>query len=298
MCANKIITQFNKLAQTIGDRVYRDKYRRATLDTLLRRALVTEAVCEVDRSDLKRIQSPYGSTPTATVQAIAGTYSIAEYQLTDDTLTVTDEVIVAEHVFDFETVLTAFDVFASRVEQQAFEVANKIDRWTLNNLCEDATGAYSTPAGGFATAANIPVIMSNLIGKVAGFKEAYKGLFLVIENTDVPGFIEKQVASGFSYADSALKNGLMQSYMGVDIYVTRTGTFASETLGTKTYTNSGHRVFGVKKVATYASPRGVRFEEKAVSGKTGMEVVTYGYIGFKLWAPVTDLIVDITIVTS
>lgn len=282
------------MANTISTKTYRDKYRQATLDNLLRRALIAEAICEVDRSDAKTIQNPYGSTPTATVQAIAGTYSVAEYTTTDDTLTVADEVIVAEHVFDFETVLTKFDVFASRVEQQTFEVANKIDRFVLNNLCEDGTGTYSTPAGGFA-AANINVIMSNLISKVAGYADAYKGLFLVIEDTEVPGFVQAQATNGFSFADMTLKNGWMSAYMGVDIYVTRSGTFADETLGTKTYTNAGHRVFGVKNVATYASPRGVRFEEKQVSGKTGMEVVTFGYIGFKLWATKAALVVDVTV---
>jgi hypothetical protein len=54
-------------------------------------------------------------------------------------------------------------------------------------------------------------------------------------------------------------------------------------------------MFGVKNVATYCAPRGVRFEEKAVSGLTGKEVVVYGYIGAKLWVPKQALIVDITL---
>jgi hypothetical protein len=174
-------------------------------------------------------------------------------------------------------------------------VATAIDKWVLNCLCEDANGAYTTPAGGFTTAANIPVIMSNLLSKVAGYADAYKGLFLIIENTDVPGFVQSGASSGFSFADSVLKNGFMDSYMGVDIYVVRSGTFVDATQGTKTWTNSGHRVFGVKKVATYAAPRGLQVEEKGVSGKTGKEVVIYGYVGFKAWATKQDLLVDITI---
>ncbi len=281
---------------TISSRTYRDKYRLANLDNLLRTALVAEKICMVDRSDNKRIQSPYGSTPTGTVQAIAGTYSVSAYTTNDDTLTVTDEVLVPEHVFDFEDVMSNFDLFSSRFEQQAFEFARNVDRFVLNNLTEDATGAYTTPAGGFTSAANINEIMANLISKVSGYSESYSnGLFLVIENTDIVGFAQAGATNGFSMADSVLKNGFMNNWMGVDIYVVRSGTFASETLGTTTYTNSGHRVFGVKNMATYASPRGVRFEEKAVSGKTGMEIVTFGYVGFKLWAPKTDLIVDITL---
>lgn len=279
---------------TISSRSYRDKYKSAMLEKVLRNALVAEAICEVDRTDNKRIQAPYGNQPTAAVQAIAGTYSVSAYTLTDDTLTVTDEVIFAEHIFDFEDILTQFDLFSSRTEEMAYAVATQIDRFVLNNLCEDATGTYPTPSGGFS-GANINTIMSNLISKVAGYADSYKGLFLVIENTDVPGFIQAQASNGFSFADAALNNGWMSSYMGVDIYVVRSGTFADETLGTIAYTNDGHRVFGVKNVATYASPRGIRFEEKQVTGKTGMETVTFGYVGFKLWAQKAALVVDITL---
>ena len=279
---------------TISSRSYRDKYKSAMLEKVLRNALVAEAICEVDRTDNKRIQAPYGNQPTAAVQSIAGTYSVSAYTLTDDTLTVTDEVIFAEHIFDFEDILTQFDLFSSRTEEMAYAVATQIDRFVLNNLCEDATGTYPTPSGGFS-GANINTIMSNLISKVAGYADSYKGLFLVIENTDVPGFIQAQASNGFSFADAALNNGWMSSYMGVDIYVVRSGTFADETLGTIAYTNDGHRVFGVKNVATYASPRGIRFEEKQVTGKTGMETVTFGYVGFKLWAQKAALVVDITL---
>jgi hypothetical protein len=283
------------MANTIADRVYRDKYRSKVLEKILRNALVCEKVCEVDRSDNKRIQNPYGSQPAASVQAISGHYIVDDYVTTDDTLTVTDEVIVAEHIFDFEDILTQFDLFASRTEEMAYSVANRIDRFVLNNLCEDGTGAYTTPVGGFTDPVNINEILSNLLSKVAGYSQIYKGLFLVIENTDLPGFIESQAKSGFSFADAALRNGFFASPMGIDVYVVRTGTFADETLGTTSYTNSGHRVFGVKGVATYASPRGIRWEEKSVSGKTGKEVVCWGYVGFKLWATKTSLVVDITL---
>lgn len=284
---------------TISTKTYRDKYRSSSLDKLLRAALIAEKVCQVDRSELKTLQNPYGSQPSTTVQAIVGTYSPAAYTTTDDTLTVANEVIVSEHVFDFEETLTNFDVFANRVDELNFAVAKAIDKFVLNVVLEAANGAYTTPVGGFTTAANINVIMSQLIAKVAGFADMYKGLFLVIENTEVPGFIQAQATNGFSFADNALNNGFMTSYMGVDIYVTRAGLFEDDATtadsGTETWTNLGHRLFGVKNVATYASPRGVKYEEKGVSGKTGKEVVVYGYIGAKVWATKQDLLVDITL---
>lgn len=280
---------------TISTKTYRDKYRLANLDILLRNALIAEKICEVDRSGVKTIQNPYGSQPTTVVQAIAGTYSVAAYTTTDDTLTVADEFIVAEQVFDFETTLTVFDLFANRTDEQAYSVATAIDSFVLNSMALGATGAYTTPTGGFTTPANINAICGNLLSKVAGYADVYKGLFLVVENTDIVGFVQAQATNGFSFADAALNNGFMTGYMGIDIYVARTGTFVTATVGTKSFTNSGCRLFGVKNVATYAAPQGVKFDEKGVSGKTGKEVVTYGYIGAKVWATKAALLVKITL---
>lgn len=175
-----------------------------------------------------------------------------------------------------------------------YAVAYGIDYFVLNNLCEDGTGTYTTPAGGFTTAANINTIMANLSSKVAGYDTQF-GTFLVIENTDLVGFMVAGATNGFSMADSVLKNGKVTSWMGTDVYVVRSGTFADATIGTTTVTNAGHRVFGVNKSSTYASPRGINYEEKSVSGKTGKEVVVFGLVGFKLWNQKKALTIDITL---
>lgn len=273
----------------------RDKYFQSQYDIVLRNALVAEKICTVDNSDLKRIQNPYGSQPTATIQAVAGTYSVTAWTVTDDALTVTDEVIYAEHIFAHEDFFAVFDIAASRLDNMMYAVAFGIDKFVLNNLCEDATGSYTTPSGGFTTAANINVIMANLVSKVAGYQDAYKGLFLVIENTDIVGFAVAGATNGFSMADATLRNGFMNEWMGVEIYVVRTGTFVSATIGTTAVTNADHRVFGVKGVASYASPRGMQYDEKKVTGKTGAEIVVFGLVGFKLWAQKAALVVDITL---
>ena len=284
------------MANTISSRTFRDKYKLATLDTNLRTALVAEKVCAVDRSNNLRIQSPYGSSSTVTIQALAGTYSAADFTSTDDTLIVTDEFIVAEHIMDFQNLLSNFDIFAARTEQMTADVAIAIDKYVINNLCEDGTGTYTTPTGGFTTAANVNEIFGQLTSKVMGYAEAYFGnMYVIVENTDMAGITQAGATNGFSNADAVLTNGQVGRWMGVDIYVVRSGTFVDATIGTKTVTNAGHRVFGVKGVTTYAAPRAVNIEEKAVSGKTGMEVAVYGYVGFKAWAPRLALTVDITL---
>lgn len=273
----------------------RDKYLKSQYEIVLRNALIAEKICDVNRTDLKRIQNPYGGQPTATIQAVAGTYSVSAWTITDDALTVTDEVIYAEQVFGHEEFFAVFDVATSRLDNMMYAIAYGIDKFVLNNLLDVATGTYTTPAGGFTTAANINTIMGNLVSKIAGYADAYKGCFLVIENTDLVGFAIAGATNGFTMADATLKNGFMNNWMGVDIYVIRSGTFVTATLGTTSVTCAGHRVFGVNNVATYASPRGIQYEEKGVTGKTGKEVVVYGLVGFKLWAQKLTLVVDITL---
>ena len=284
------------MANTLSTKTYRDKYRLAELDFTLRTKLVAEAVCMVDRSDSKTIQSPYLSAITTTVQALTGTYTPAAITTTDDTLTVADEFITATHIFDFESVLSKFDLFASAHAEQNRSIAEKIDNYVLNNLLEDGTGTYTTPVGGFTTAANINAIFANLVSLVSGYTDSYAGnMFVVVENTDLVGLMTAGATNGFTTSDNVLSNGKVGSWMGVDIYVVRSGTFSDATMGTRTWTNAGHRLFGVKNVSTYAAPRGIRYEEKMVSGKTGMVIVAYGYLGFKLWTPKAGLIVDITL---
>lgn len=283
------------MANTLSTKTLRDKYRLAQLDFTLRNNLVAEAICMVDRSDLKTLQSPYLAAMSATVQAVAGTYTPAAFTTTDDTLTVADEFYVATHIFDFETVFAKFDLFAAANAEMNRAIVEKIDRFVINNLCEDGTGTYTTPTGGFTVAANINEIFANIVAKTSGYSDAFNELFVVVENTDLTGLMQAGATNGFTVADQTIRNGKIGSWMGVDIYVVRSSTFADETLGTKTYTNAGHRVAGVKNIATYAAPRGLRYEEKMVTGKTGMEIVVFGYIGFKLWAPKVSLIIDITL---
>ena len=268
---------------------------KAKLELALRTALVSEDICQVDRSPSKYLVNPYLTALNANVATMAGTYTVDTATTVDDGLTVADQVESAVHLFEFEETLSRSDLYNSFVEDMTAAVAVQIDKYVLNVVCEAGTGTYTTPAGGFTTAGNINEIIANLSSKVAGYSDAYKGQFLVIENTDLVGFIQAGMANGFSFADSTLNNGFAGVYGGVDIYVVRTGTFSDSTLGTQTFTNDGHRMFGVKGVATYAAPRGIQYDEKKVTAKTGREIAVWANIGAKLWTPKAALIVDITL---
>lgn len=285
-------------SNTISIKTYRDSYRQKALAKLLRKAQVAEAICNVDRSGSKTIQNPYGSQPTATVQVITGNYTVSTYQTTDDTLTVLHEVIYAEQVYDFEMVLTRPDVWASRIDEQNYSISIAADKYVLNEMVRQAGQTYVTPSGGFVTAANLPVIVSNLLSLVAGYTSGSGGYYLVLENTDLVGVIQQQLGSGFSFADARLRNGFANSYAGVDLYIVRSGTFQNYTAGSIGFQNQSKRLFGVKGVATYAAPRAIRTKEIEVSGKTGKELATWCYIAAKVWAVNSAFTVAVVLTNS
>lgn len=284
---------------TISTYSYALKYRLGKLAKLLRIALVVNAICTVDRSGKKYIESPYGSQPSTVVQTLTGTFSTAAFTITDDELSVTDEFIVGEHIYSHEAALSEFDIFESRTNEQINSVKTAIDKYVLNELCEGGNVKYTTPAGGFQTAANVGIILTNLLGKVTGYDTAFNNNYLVLENTDLAGLMQYFGSAGFNTADAWLKNGWVGNQMGIDFYIVRSGTFvdaaATTASGTKTWTNSNHRVFGIKGMATYAELPNLGGHDIEVAGKTGREIAMWGFCGFKQWVATRDLTVDITL---
>src|SRR5436309_2609807 len=98
------------MANTLSTYTLRHKYFSTNLAFALKKALVAEAICNVDRSELKTIENPYVTEVTAAIQAVAGTYTPAARTITDDALSVDDEVVVSTHVFDFENRTSNFNL--------------------------------------------------------------------------------------------------------------------------------------------------------------------------------------------
>jgi len=265
------------------------------LDSVLTTALVAEKICMVDRTELYTIQSPYITDPTTTVSGLTGTYAIDDYTITLSTLTVAEEFKVANHVYQFEQLINNFDLFSDLALAQARSIAISVDKFVLNSIGTDGTGSYTTPVGGFTTSGNLQTILGALVSKVAGYQDTMNGMYLVVENTDIAGMLPAQGAAGFSFSDAALNNGFLTSMFGIDIYVVRTGTFVTETIGTKSVTMSGCRLFGLKNLCTYAAPRGIEVTEKETSGATGKEIATYCLAAAKVWAAKADATVKITL---
>ncbi len=275
--------------------VWRIKYAQSELALGLRTMQVAEDIALVDRSDSYYIAKPYLTAATAAIAALAGTYSVSTAVTTDETLTITDQVTYAVHLLAHEEQLTRVDLFANVVKDMKNAIGVKADQFVLNTFANGAGSSYTTPAGGFTTFTNIPQIIAELTGKVSGYDMNNEGMYLVIENTDLPGFIQAGMTNGFNYADATLNNGWSGNIGNVRVYVVRSGTFVTATLGSLSATNSGKRLFGIRRQNTYAAPRGIQYDEKKVTLKTGREVVGFAHIGAKVWTQTAPLTVLITL---
>lgn len=275
---------------------YRKQWMPNLFQEYLFKAAIIKPLVDYRTDNVKYIENPYGSAGTVTQNSsIVGTYSVGTFSVTADTLTVTEEFVWSEHVYSFEKIASVADVKGARMRDAMGQLAYAVDKWALNELCDKGTGAYTTPAGGFS-ATNTLTIAANLASKCVGFATNYSQKYIVIEPTDLPGVLLAMFGNGFASSDRALNNGFLNHWADFDWYVAGASTFVTATLGTTAYTNSGHRVAGVKGMATLLMPAGeMVWMEKEVTGKTGVELALASYGGMKVWAQKAALTVDITL---
>ena len=289
------------MANTIGTSTRSDVlgigYVKNTLDLGLRSMTVSEKLFAPDRSGVRYKANPYLTAAVATVAAQAGTYSVSTATTTDEACTVTDQVTYAVHDFEFEETQSRVNLGQSYYLDMAAAVAVKVDQFVLNKVLDGATTTtYSAPTSGFTASSNINTIFGNINAKLDGYSDSWRGKFVVLENTDMVGLYVAGATNGFNFADAVLRNGQIGEWMGVKIFVVRSGVFTTATIGTLTATNLNHRLAGVMTVPAYnLQPGGVQYQELKVTGKTGMEIACWVNVGAQVWTQKAALLIDIDV---
>jgi len=271
-------------------------YVKNTLDLGLRSMTVSEKLFPADRSGVRYKANPYLTAATATVAAQAGTYSVSTPVTTDEACTVTDQVTYAVHDFEFEETQSRVNLGQSYYLDMAAAVAVKVDQFVLNKVLDSAGSSYTAGTGGFTSQGNINTIFANINAKLDGYSDTWRGKFVVLENTDMVGLYVAGATNGFNFADAVLRNGEIGNWMGVKIFVVRSGVFTTATIGTLTATNLNHRLAGVMNVPAYQlQPGGMQYQELKVTGKTGMELATWCNVGAQVWTQKANLLIDIDV---
>lgn len=288
------------MANTIGTSTRSDVlgigYVKNTLDLGLRSMTVSEKLFPPDRSGVRYKANPYLTAATAAIAAQAGTYSVSAATTTDEACTVTDQVTYAVHDFEFEETQSRINLGQSYYLDMAAAVAVKVDQFVLNKILDGAGESYSAPTGGFTTPANINTIFANINAKLDAYSDTWRGKFIVLENTDMVGLYVAGATNGFNFADSVLRNGEIGEWMGIKIYVVRSGVFTTATIGTLTATNLNKRLAGVSGISAYQlQPGGMHYDEKKVTAKTGMELATWVNVGAQVWTQKANLLISVDV---
>lgn len=288
------------MANTIGTSTRSDVlgigYVKNTLDLGLRSMSVSEKLFPADTSGVRYKANPYLTAATAAIATQAGTYAVSTTTTTDEACTVTDQVTYAVHDFEFEETQSRVNLGQSYYLDMAAAIAVKTDQFVLNKILDGAGESYTAPAGGFTQSGNINTIFGNINSKLDGYSDTWRGKFVVLENTDMVGLYVAGATNGFNFADSVLRNGEIGEWMGVKIFVVRSGVFTTATLGTLTATNANKRLAGVMGVPAYQlRPGGFHYDEKKVTLKTGMELSAWINVGAQVWTQKANLLIDIDV---
>lgn len=234
----------------------------------------------------KFIHNPFPVPGSVTVNSpMLGTYTPVVFNSTDDTLEVNREAIYNNHFFDFETRFADYNIAMESLKLASAKLAEDMDR-ELFAILEAGAGETVEVPGGF-TKANTFDAVAEAVGRLSGYANAMNGMYIVIDNTQVPAFVSAGATAGFSYADAVLNNGLRGNLMGFDIYVVRSGQLPADTA-----------LAGIKKASTTGIGGAIHIEEKQVSGKTGIEFVAVNYSRSALWNNNQPLVVKFDLATS
>jgi len=264
-------------------------------------------ICEVIYSDTYQINMPYMSTEYSLQSGTRGTaYSHSDFALTNDTLTISSQDIVS--------------VFQDRADLAQSNLANAAEHGArqgdiINERLEDLflaqhsgwTDFGSDGAGGFALAATqITVTVANIDSLIRAVKEQVitakgsklmnrYGLSFVWRPSDFNKLEEAMASQGFTFADAALKDGIMDAD-GIGKYAFGAWHYVSESHTTN------HVFAGVRKIqqigllkSTYGR---IYFNPNAVNADGPLSGVSYEArldYGFNPKAGLTTLLFDVNV---
>lgn len=199
----------------------------------LRKRLVAKSFCEVYTGPDRLVNNPYGLDPAGYDGASATAYSITDFTLGVDSLTVSRRAGAAEHVDNIEQLQTRYDLSMDRSTRHSFVTKDKIDQYIFALPVAAGSSVQDIDAGYMSTGVSngtpITSSSSNIedtgnaiierLGLVNGAMD--RGIFWAVspfELTDMSGFAQN---NGYNVADAAIKNGFVADtpFAGLNIVV-------------------------------------------------------------------------------
>jgi hypothetical protein len=199
----------------------------------LRKRLVAMGFCEVYTGPDRIIHNPYGLDPVGSDGAASTTYSITDFTLNDNTMTVNRRATVAEHIDNIEQLQVRYDLAQDRAERHSYVVKDKIDQYVFGLPVAAGSSVQDIDAGyissGVSNGTPITSSSSNIIdvgnaiverlGLINGATD--RGIFWCVSPFELTDMSKYSQGAGFDTADAAIKNGFVEKtpFAGLKIFV-------------------------------------------------------------------------------
>jgi hypothetical protein len=264
-------------------------------------------ICEVIYSDTQVLNLPYMSTEYSLQSGTRGTaYSHSDFALTNDTLTINNMDIVSVFQDRADLVQGSLASAADHGARQGDLISERVEDLVLNqhtgwtNFGDDGAGGFGlTSTAITVTAANVDNITRAIKREIIiakGMKLARRnGIFIVWRPADFEKLEESMAAQGYTFADAALKDGIMEAD-GLGKYAFGVYHYVSESHQT------GHVFAGVRKIqqvgllkSTYGK---INYNPNAVDANGPLSGVSWEArldYGFNPKAGLTALLFDVNV---
>ena len=264
-------------------------------------------ICEVIYSDTQTLNIPYMSTEHALQSGTRGSaYSHSDFTLTNDTLRIASTDLVSVFLDRADAAQQNLVNAASTGARQGDEINERVEdlflaQYTgMTDFGSDGAGGFGLFATQIATTVanidNISRAIKREIIKAKGSKLARRyGIFIVWRPEDFEKLEENMASQGFTFADQALKDGIMDAD-GIGKYAFGVYHYVSESH------TANHVVAGVRKIqqlgllkTTYGK---IYFNPNAVNADGPLSGVSYESrldYGFNPKAGLTAILFDVNV---
>ncbi len=260
---------------------------------------VWKEILNVKYTDSGILRNPYLTDATVATGTRGTGYTSVAIATTDDTVSITDYILSAEHIDDADLAQKSFSDFMEVADNMGTMLNEKVE---TNMLLEHAQWTNFDNANIGGAAGNITVSISNIKTIIAAMKTAIRtaggaelaqrnGMFIQWREADFEKVELLASSEGFNTADDALKNGIKQGfrYMGVEHYSTSKNV-------------SGHVFGGVKKAfmvgvvkSTYGKMKTIINPVVGGAQISGIGLESRVDLKFKAWTKMVPVLFDILV---
>lgn len=260
---------------------------------------VWKEILNVKYTNTGILRNPYLTDATVATGTRGTGYTSVAIATTDDTVSITDYILSAEHIDDADLAQKTFSDFMEVADNMGIMLNEKME---TNMLLEHAQWTNFDNASIGGAAGNITVSLSNVKAIIAAMKTAIRtaggaelaqrnGMFIQWREADFEKVELLASSEGFNVADDALKNGIKQGfkYLGVEHYSTSKNV-------------TGHVFGGVKKAmqvgivkSTYGRVKEIVNPVVGGAQISGIGLESRIDMKFKVWTKMAPVAFDILV---